>query len=777
MSERNPSPVGQQPGTENRQSPLDQLGEVTRWAGDLVLGIRLAVGGGRSSWVRLALTGLGIGLGVAVLLVAACLPTAITARDDRASDLMGRPGAQPVAGVAPLYMAESFEQFRDLTIRGSYLLAGGPTAPVPPGAGRVPGDGEIILSPELAALLASPEGELLRPRFPQRVVGTISQAGLEGPYELRYYAGDATVDKTSSTTVYEFGRHPFGDLANPFLYVLSVLFVVILLFPVLVFVGISTRLSGAQRDRRLAALRLIGASAHRVRRIASGEALLGAFVGLVVGFALFYYLRQYTEQVRLAQAALFRSDLTPSPPLLVLVVLFVPVLAVATAMVAMRRTVVEPLGVVRQARPVRRSLWWRIVPIVAGVGLLLSQVGKMGRDNTERPSEYVLATGVAALMLGIPLVLPWLVERSVGHLNGGSLSWQLAVRRLQLDSGSAARVVGGVAVVLAGAIALQTILASAEKSIVGSNADGAGRNNVVVSAREGDDVERLLVGAEGVTSVYEIRTLGSLNRDDIYVSIAIGDCAALRAELKVEQCREGDAFVSADSIARPGDAVTFIENNRDEQVRRGSWTLPAAQSVSKPEFDVYVTPSVLAGVVVPLPNPQFHAVLDPAVPDAVEHVRNAVAPLHWRVNSYYVGKSGLGEAEQVFATIRQALLAGSVLVLILVGASLLVMALEQIRERRRPLAVLVASGVPRRVLAWSVLWQNAFPLLLAMVVAVGTGAGLGALLLRVLGEPVALDWAGVSALTGVTAVAVLAVTLLTLPSLRRATGALGLRSE
>lgn len=762
----------------NQKSPLIQLGEVTRWAGDLILGIRLAVGGGRSSWIRLALTGLGIGLGVAVLLVAACLPTAITARDTRASELMSKLGSQPVAGVDPLYAAESFEQFHDLTLRGSYLLAGGSTAPVPPGAGRIPGDGEIILSPELAALLASPEGELLRPRFPQRVVGTIAQAGLEGPYELRFYAGDATVEKTSSNAVYEFGRYRSTDLANPFLYVISVLFVVILLFPVLVFVGISTRLSGAQRDRRLAALRLIGASAHRVRRIASGEALLGAFVGLVIGFAVFYYLRQYTEQVRLARAALFRSDLTPSQPLLVLVVLFVPVLAVATAMVAMRRTVVEPLGVVRQARPVRRSLWWRIAPIIAGVGLLVSQVGKLG--GNERPSEYVLATGVAALMLGIPLVLPWLVERSVGRLNGGSLSWQLAVRRLQLDSGSAARVVGGVAVVLAGAIALQTILASAEKSILGGEAAKTDRNRVVVSAREGDNAGQLLARAKGVTGMYETRVVSGVNRDDVYVSILVGDCAALRTELKVARCREGDAFLSADSTARPGEAITFVEFVGRDDVRRGSWTLPAAQSVPRPEhraYDFYVTPSVLAGVAVPPVDPQFHAILDPAVPDAVEHARNAIAPLNWRANSYYAGKSVLGEAEQAFRRIRQALMAGSVLVLLLVGASLLVMALEQIRERRRPLAVLVASGVPRRVLAWSVLWQNAFPLLLAMIFAVGTGAGLGALLLKVLGEPVAMDWAGVSALTGVTGVAVLAVTLLTLPSLRRATGALGLRSE
>src|SRR5206468_3625992 len=62
----------------------------------------------------------------------------------------------------------------------------------------------------------------------------------------------------------------------------------------------------------------------------------------------------------------------------------------------------------------------------------------------------------------VPLTLPWIVERVVARLGGGSPAWQLAVRRLQLDSGTPARVVGGVAVVLAGAIALQTLFIPAE---------------------------------------------------------------------------------------------------------------------------------------------------------------------------------------------------------------------------------------------------------------------------------------------------------------------------
>ncbi|MGH1551863.1 hypothetical protein ACRAWF_06060 [Streptomyces sp. L7] len=50
----------------------------------------------------------------------------------------------------------------------------------------------------------------------------------------------------------------------------------------------------------------------------------------------------------------------------------------------------------------------------------------------------------------------------MARLNSGSVSWQLAVRRLQLSSGTAARMVNGIAVAVAGAIALQMLFAGVE---------------------------------------------------------------------------------------------------------------------------------------------------------------------------------------------------------------------------------------------------------------------------------------------------------------------------
>ena len=87
-------------------------------------------------------------------------------------------------------MAIADTTFRDDRVRGRLLRPEGPDAPLPPGVARLPGPGELVVSPALARRLRDP---LLRDRIPGRVVGTIGDAGLVGPAELAYYGGSDTL--------------------------------------------------------------------------------------------------------------------------------------------------------------------------------------------------------------------------------------------------------------------------------------------------------------------------------------------------------------------------------------------------------------------------------------------------------------------------------------------------------------------------------------------------------------------------------------------------------
>ncbi|MCS7483062.1 FtsX-like permease family protein [Umezawaea endophytica] len=758
------------------------------WVNDLALGVRIAFGGGRSSWRRIALTGVSVGLGVAVLFVGTAMPTAISERQERQdASRVVQSGERP-PGVDPLYRAYTPERFDGEEIMGSYVWPGGPRAPIPPGLQRIPGDGEIVVSPALADLLASPKGELLRPRFPQRVVGTISQEGLIGPNHLLYIAGDSTIEQTERTAYYTFGFSSVWTSRNVWFWAIGLVGVVVLLLPVLVFVTIGTRLAGPERERRLAALRLLGASSRQVRRIATGDALAGSVVGLVLGAGFFLLLRAFVERVELFGVSAFAGDLTPRPLLALLVVLVVPALSVATALVTQRGSVVDPLGVVRQSEPPRRRLWWRFAPILLGAGLLLTRIGSFVDQSALLRSELTLVA-LALLLLGIPLVLPWVVEKAVRRLRGGPPSWQLAVRRLQMDSGSAARVVGGVAVVLAGGIALQTVMVGQEASVMNRPYQSDDREALVIylpdpAGARTDEIADDVRGTAGVRSVTATRSFTIQPAGQPKPStVVIGSCASLRTVARFDHCQDGDAFRAAGPVADvpgPGDQVDVLDPS-DLRLVSGRWTLPEMLDVPLSQSglvgQVLVTPGALRGVDVGRTSGKLDVALDLSVPDALDRAITALGPLgRHSISRISVPPDPERDAAD-YRTLRRLFLAGTLLVVALAGASLLVLALEQVRTRRRPLAVLAAGGVPRSTLAWSLLWQNAVPLVLAVVVAVVLGSGMGLLFQRATILPLRLDPTGIGVLAATVAGMVLVVTLCTLPAVRRATGATGLRVE
>jgi presenilin-like A22 family membrane protease len=129
------------------------------------------------------------------------------------------------------------------------------------------------------------------------------------------------------------------------------------------------------------------------------------------------------------------------------------------------------------------------------------------------------------------------------------------------------------------------------------------------------------------------------------------------------------------------------------------------------------------------------------------------------------------------SVVSRGLVLGAVLSLLLIAASLLVGQLEQLRERRRVLAVLCAVGTARRVIALSVLWQSVLPMLLGLVPAVADGLALGAVPLHLVDLPTAFDRGAVGLMVGLGALSVLVVTLGSQPLLMRMMRPGGLRHE
>ncbi|MGQ0839360.1 FtsX-like permease family protein [Actinokineospora sp.] len=753
---------------------------------DLAIGIRLAVGGGRTSLARFVLSAVGVGIAVAVLLLASSVGPMMDAREQRG--IAQSPNTDAIAGVDPLYYFSSGTEFGATFINVGYLNAGGPAAPTPPGVPKLPTEDEVYLSPGLAELLASPDGELLRPRFPQRVVGVLDRDSVRDPGELFAYTGAGPEIRESSMAVYSFGRAPVDHPLDPGLLLLLLLGTVALLVPVFIFVASSTRIAGAERDRRLSALRLVGSDSGQVRRIAAAEALVSAVAGLVLGAGLFLVGRELAAKVRILDVSVYPSDIVPVWWLAALVALAIPVLAVLTAQFALRRTIIEPLGVVRYSKPIRRRFAWRIGVVALGVALLYWHGGTSANSQFW---AYSIAAGATLVLLGVPILLPWVVERTVARLGGGGpSSWQLAIRRLQLDSGTSARVVGGVAVVLAGAIAVQAVLLSQAQVYDVPLTAAADRQQILgidVDEEFVDAAARAVRGVDGVRAVDKIQNVTvRFDAEGSMSSLPVADCATIERYFAVTGCVDGQLFSVdiGDSYLggfTPGRSVAVVEFDKTGYRVVATWTVPESRGLSPPvrQIDfmgtVIATPGALPAAT---KSTSLRVELDQVHSAAAESVRNAVAPLRWRVSMYSSNVyTGLDPNQETYLTIRQGLLIGSVFTLMLAGISLLVLALEHIRERRRPLAILAAGGVPTGALARSLLWQIAVPIGLGVAVAVVTGIALGGLVMRLSVDPLIVDWAGVGVMASAAAVLGVLVSLVTMPFLRSATRLNSLRTE
>ncbi|WP_433044882.1 FtsX-like permease family protein [Dactylosporangium sp. CS-033363] len=776
-----------------------RAGRLRRWSSEVGLGARLALSGGREGLVRTALTALGVGLGVAVLLLSVSIPGILDGRHQRTDgrDDQHIGAAEQPASDSSVLMMTIFSSYHDRSVNGRFLRPEGAHPIVPPGVTALPPDGSIVVSPALADLLASPEGALLRERFPQPIAGTIGKQGLSGPNELYFYGtrGDLAEGDPGIVRLTYYGSKVNTNPLSPILLLLVVVMFVVLLMPVAMFVAAATRFGGEQRDRRLAAVRLVGADTWMTRRVAAGEAVLSAALGVLIGFGLYFGGRPFAERFELHGLSVYAADIRPAPLLAVAIALAVPVAALLMTLFALRRVVVEPLGIVRKATArAKRRIWWRLLPLVAGAALL---VPLFSTDKTEQFNVWQAAFGIILLLLGLATLLPWLFDRLVGRLgSGGPVSWQIAIRRLQLSHDSALRAVNAVAVAAAGTIALQMLFSAAQaENTVRSPADLSQARAVVqtqlgrfTTAHDQAGIEAVLRGTHGVTSVQSYRNdygKPAGGTDDQYLEVVVADCATLSLLAELPSCADGDAFaVDPKSYSQPGmsgavDATAL--GGKEIVLSSSSFTAPSRLQPVKEKRDPYgswhegllLTPSAAPPVPADANFTSFVR-FDPAGLDANEYVRNAAMRLGPTVNVSILNAMNV---DQTFASIRRGLFAGATVVLVLVGLSLLVSTLEQLRERRRTLAALAAFGTKRDTVAWSILWQTALPVALGLVAASILGLALGAVLLQIVAVDVRLDWAGVGVVSGIAGGVVLLVTLASLPPLFRLMRPEGLRFE
>ena len=435
------------------------------------LGLRLSLNGGKEAMVRVFVTAAAVALGVGLLLAALAGGNGLNAQTDRGAWLDSAAQASPPTSTSDgLWWLSSVDQFASQAIDRVDVAAAGPNAPVPPGIAHLPGPGEYYASPALTTLIASQPANELRDRFPGRQIGTIGAAALPSPNSLIVVIGHTANQLSRAPGAVEVGaiqrtpancyacQNPVGS--GPVLQWILAGGAVFLLLPVLILIATASRLSAARREERFAAMRLVGATPRQISVVSAVEAVVAALAGVAVGFALFFAFRPLLYHVPFTGAPFAPGDLSLHGIDIVLAVIGVPVAAVVSALVALRRVQISPLSVNRRAssRPPRIV---RIIPLLAGIAVL-AYFDAHGKPGSNGGQLLELLVGFVLLVVGLVLAGPWFTTAGSRLMakRASRPATLIAGRRLLDNPKAAFRFISGLVIALFVASALIGALSS-----------------------------------------------------------------------------------------------------------------------------------------------------------------------------------------------------------------------------------------------------------------------------------------------------------------------------
>ena len=436
---------------------------------------------GRQSFARLGLTTVAVALGIVLV----CYFTAgVNGIIGRASGLAintaayqasrGAPLQKPIAGVEPLKVGGT-RRGDASKWRGQYIqyysMYG--TAKSPQFAKlKTPRPGEYYLSKALADAVAEyPEDNILA-RFGKntKYLGVIPSEYTASPDALMIVRGASAEEVAESDAFTKSQGQPsyFADVyrtdanglksdakIDPVAVIVFGVGGTILLFPIVIFVSVATQLGAAQREKRYAALRLIGATKWQVGRVLMLESLLASVVGVIIGLGAFWLLQAPLQDFRMDGMRFNPGDLALTGTQYALIIGLTLGLTMFVNWRRMRRAQISPLGVSRSVEKVKKLRAWRALVPALGIAFFAWLSSKPGRDWLDANKEsamplVLLTTALLLVMFGLILAGGWLTNKLslLAARWANNASMLIAGKRTAVHSRTIFRSVSGVVLAL-----------------------------------------------------------------------------------------------------------------------------------------------------------------------------------------------------------------------------------------------------------------------------------------------------------------------------------------
>ncbi len=684
------------------------------------LGLRLTLQSGREAMLRVLVTAAAVALGVGLLLAALAGVNGLRAQTVRGAwlDTSAQASASTSAS-NELWWLSSTDEFDGRAIDRVDLAAAGPNAPVPPGIAHLPAPGEYFASPALTTLLRSEPASELRDRYPGHQVGTIGAAGLPSPNSLIIVIGHSArqLSQAGAVEVGSIQRTPASCYncpsttgSKPVLQFILAAGAVALLLPVLILIATASRLSAARREERFAAMRLVGATPRQISVVSAVEAVVAAMAGVAVGFVLFFAFRPLLYHVPFTGAPLAEGDLSLHLIDILLAVVGVPVAAVVSARLALRKVQVTPLSVNRRAssRPPRAV---RIIPLLAGIAVL-AYFDAAGKPGAVGGQLLELLVGFVLLVVGLVLAGPWFTTAgSRLMVKRSSRPATLIAGRRILDNPKAAfRFVSGLVI----ALFVATAVVGALSSITAIRSSGGGGS-------EGRDTLAELFCSFSTSNCPPSAQVGSVPGrvlDELRATPGVRDVTVVHQAPSEGGMRQSFGIVACDELARtpaigtcaPGVTVAsvgyFLSNllGHNSHASSTAWPsakLSVAEAARLPVDAVVVATTGSSGSIERARTALERAFPFQAAPIAVDSLDPATARL--------------------LAMIQDMTDVIIVASLVIAACSLAVSIVAGLGERKRPFSLLRLTGVSTSLLHRVVALESALPLLLVAVVSIGVG--------------------------------------------------------
>ncbi len=673
----------------------------------------------RRTQISTLLTALGVAVATGLVLLLVSLPFATRSRAERT---LWQTPDHTAAGPTRVSWSSSEDEVdgQRITRVDVAPLTDPATLRLPPGIDRLPGPGEMLQSPRLAELAGGRPAAQLADRFGATPAGLLGDEALRYPEQLVVLVGH-TPDTMPGAAMRRAALGSGRAEVDQLLALLSGVGVVVLLVPSLVLVASASRLTAARRERRLAALRLAGATPAQVMAMVAAETGLAAVGGAVLGVAASPLLHRLATVVPWDGGTWFARDFVLPPVPVVLIALTIPALVVGAAVAGLRRVVARPLTATggHTRKPLSGV---RLLFVPAAAGLFFLSLANQG-DGMLLP----ILVSLGLLMWSPTIVGPW-----VTSVLGGVFVriWRrpavlLAGRRLRDDPKAAYRASAGVVLaVFAGSMAL-TLMPSLESE---AGYYSPFRDSVLYLVTDPSRAADAAAVVDSRLDEYGVAERavrignGELRSGDQYYTAIVADCASAKRVLPGTggiACRDTpaiylDSTVPVSGLGVPGD---------------GSG---ASAPVSLPAGAPVVTGGAPGVVIVdpalwPREAPPSSVTVAVAADDANrETVRTAM--LAASGGEQVISKEmKLGQQDTQLADLRRVTVIGLVTASVLGGLSAAIATAGSVLDRRRTFGALMAAGTPVRTLARALRAEAALPALVATLGAgaLGTAVGVG----------------------------------------------------